>query len=65
MTIIINQRARAAHGRATAGASHDHRETVLREPAPGNVVVRHFNTKFIFNKVSESFQDFDLTFIFL
>ena len=65
MTIIINQRARAAHGRAAAGAGHDHRKTILRKPTSRNVVVRHVDTKFILNKVSESFQDFDLAFIFL
>lgn len=55
LTIIINQRARAAHGRAAAGAGHDHREAVLRKPASGNGVVRHFNAKFILNKVTKSF----------
>ena len=65
MAVIINQRARTTHGRAAAGAGHDHRETILRKPASGNVVVRHVDTKFILNKISESFQDFDLAFIFL
>lgn len=55
LAVIINQRARAAHGHAAAGAGDNHRETILREPASGNIVVRHFNVEFILNKFSESF----------
>ena len=29
LTVIINQRARAAHGHAAAGAGDNHRETIL------------------------------------
>ena len=38
-----------------AGAGDNHRKTILREPASGNTVMRHFNAIFVFNKVSESF----------
>jgi hypothetical protein len=65
LTVIIDQRGRAAHRHAAAGAGHDHRQVIFRKPTSGNIVVRHLNAKLVFDKIAKSFHFLEPHFLFV
>jgi len=64
LAIVVDQCGRRCHRHATTSASDDHRQTILGEPTSGNGIVRHFKAKVFFDKVSESFHFWKISFLF-